>query len=134
MLSLNTWVLAGEMLGCALPAKLEQCIFLTGLVPLIESPGNGNSNILSEELLLYSWKCEQRIGCTTHTRCTGHVCRYLPSYRFFRLFGILLRTSDTFTHGDLSLSGKDWEILALISGIQPLCRKSTWQILTCCAS
>ncbi len=104
---------AGEMLGCALPAKLEQCIFFsTGPVPLIESPGNGNSNILSEE------RCCYIRGSVNNARLQLHIHGVLAMFvvifhptGFFRLFGIpASHFTDTFTHGDLSL-GKDWEIL-----------------------
>lgn len=98
---------------CALPAKLEQCIFFsTGNIPVIRDEAKKESNILSSGNC-----CHVRGGMNTtnlQLKIDGVLDMFVVIFQpsgFFRFFNIPANHfSDTFTASAMSL-GKDWEYL-----------------------
>jgi|GEM_PF-1404474 len=103
----------GQSFDCALPAKLEQCIFFsTGDVPVIRDETKKESNILSPGNC-----CHIRGGMNTtnlQLKIDGVLDMFVVIFQpsgFFRFFNIpASHFSDTFTASAISL-GKDWEYL-----------------------
>lgn len=103
----------GQAFQCALPAKLEQCIFFsTGDIPVIGDTTGNNGNILS-----VNHCCHVRGGVNSNTlqlKIDGALDMFVVIFQpsgFFRFFNMpASHFSDTFTVAAHSL-GKEWEYL-----------------------